>query len=59
MNDIIKNFINCFFGGGNKPLDCRFNVSLAERTWIHRGGIVKYWWLPNSYAELVAIDRFL
>lgn len=39
--------------------ECSRNTKLAERSWIHRGGDVKYWWSPKNTEELVEIGRFL
>ena len=29
------------------------NVSLAQRTWIHRGGTAAWWFTPNNYEDLI------
>ncbi|KAA5408701.1 FAD-binding protein [Bacteroides cellulosilyticus] len=34
-------------------------VSLAEKTWIRRGGIVKYWIVPTSVEKLVVLVKYL
>lgn len=38
---------------------CLNNISLSEKTWIHRGGNVKYYYLPNSVEELIEVGRYL
>lgn len=34
-------------------------MSLKDKTWIHRGGNVKYWWLPKKREGLIEIGKFL
>lgn len=36
-----------------------YGVSLASRTWIHRGGIVGVWFSPQNTDELIKIGRYL
>ena len=40
---------------------CKYsqNVSLRDKTWIHRGGHVDYWFKPSCYEELVTIGKLL
>ena len=35
------------------------NVSLAQRTWIHRGGTAAWWFTPNNYEDLIKIGKYL
>lgn len=35
------------------------DVPLKQRTWIHRGGIARWWLTPRSYDELLQIGQFL
>lgn len=35
------------------------NICLKKRTWIHRGGIAKWWLTPKSYENLVKTGTFL
>ena len=35
------------------------NVSLARKTWIHRGGVANWWFNPTNYDELLKIGKFL
>lgn len=35
------------------------NVSLAKRTWIHRGGTATWWIAPNNYEDLIKVGRYL
>ena len=35
------------------------NVSLKGRTWIHRGGVVGTWVIPNSIEELGEVSKYL
>lgn len=35
------------------------NVSLKNKTWIHRGGQVDYWLQPSTIEELVEVGRQL
>lgn len=38
---------------------CEHNVSLKDRTWIHRGGNVNDYYIPESVEELVEVGRLL
>lgn len=42
-------------------IPCKYqkDISLKDRTWIHRGGKVDYWLQPESIEELVAVGKFL
>ena len=35
------------------------NVSLAKRTWIHRGGTATWWLTPNNYEDLIKVGKYL
>ena len=39
--------------------ECQHNISLKSRTWIHRGGNVKNFYLPKNLEELIDIGRYL
>ena len=39
--------------------ECQHNISLKSRTWIHRGGNVKNYYLPKNLEELIDIGRYL
>jgi UDP-N-acetylmuramate dehydrogenase len=39
--------------------ECINNISLSERTWIHRGGNANYYYIPNSVEELIEVGRYL
>lgn len=32
---------------------------MSRKTWIHRGGKVDYWWLPNDLSELIYVGKLL
>ena len=40
---------------------CKFKkgVSLRDKTWIHRGGIVDFWIQPQNIEELMAVGKML
>lgn len=42
-------------------IPCKFqrNVSLKDKTWIHRGGEVDYWLQPETTEELEAVGALL
>ena len=35
------------------------DVSLKDKTWIHRGGMVKYWLQPKTIDELTSVGNYL
>jgi len=37
----------------------QLNVSLREKTWIHSGGKVNYWFIPDSKSKIVALHLYL
>lgn len=39
--------------------NCLHNVSLRDKTWIHRGGNVNNYYLPKSIEELIVVGRYL
>lgn len=39
--------------------NCLHNVSLRDKTWIHRGGNVNNYYLPKSIEELIEVGRYL
>ena len=42
-------------------IPCKFikDVSLKDKTWIHRGGMVNYWLQPQTIEELVSVGKKL
>lgn len=35
------------------------DIALSKRTWIHRGGVAKWWFRPTNYKDLLRIGIFL
>lgn len=38
---------------------CLQNISLKDKTWIHRGGSVDYYYIPSSVEELIEVGKSL
>ena len=38
---------------------CEQHVSLKDKTWIHRGGMVDYWLQPATIEELTVVGKYL
>lgn len=49
--------LNSFIVKNN--LNVEINVLLQNKTWIHRGGYVDYFFIPNSIEELELVVRYL
>jgi len=53
MDEILKQFLD------SKHIEYTENVSLANKTWIHRGPVVPYYISPSNIDELESVVEFL